>query len=139
VTRVVLDTVIFVRALINRRSPAGRIVFELYDRYELIVSDETVREAMEVITRPVLRARLPYLSHPPALAAVTAILDDAERAEVDTVPPVCRDPHDDKFFACALAGAADYIVSEDRDILAVGEYAGIRTIGAAEFIQLLVR
>jgi hypothetical protein len=34
-------------------------------------------------------------------------------------------------------GLADYIISEDRDVLAVGEYAGIRTVTAAEFIMLL--
>jgi hypothetical protein len=40
-------------------------------------------------------------------------------------------------FACALAGRADYIVSEDRDILAAGEYEGIRTVRAVQFLKLL--
>jgi predicted nucleic acid-binding protein len=49
---------------------------------------------------------------------------------------VCRDADDDKFFWCAAAASADYIVSEDRDILAVEEYEGSRTISAADFLHL---
>jgi predicted nucleic acid-binding protein len=52
-------------------------------------------------------------------------------------PRVCRDRDDDKFFACAIAGNADYIVSEDDDILAIAEYDGMRTIRARGFIRLL--
>jgi predicted nucleic acid-binding protein len=50
---------------------------------------------------------------------------------------VCRDPHDDKFFECAVKGRAQYIVSEDRDILDVSEYKGVRTIAADKLIALL--
>ncbi len=41
------------------------------------------------------------------------------------------------FFACAAAGGADYIVSEDEDVLAIAEYEGVRTIRAAAFLELL--
>ena len=50
---------------------------------------------------------------------------------------ICRDPNDDKFFECAVAGRAQYIVSEDKDILDVGEIEGIKTVTADEFIALL--
>ena len=38
--RAVFDTVIFVRALINRRGTWGRLVFELGDEYQIILSPE---------------------------------------------------------------------------------------------------
>lgn len=50
---------------------------------------------------------------------------------------VCRDESDDKLFAAALGGGADVIVSEDDDVLAVGEYEGIRVLRPAEFLALL--
>ena len=57
--------------------------------------------------------------------------------EPDQQLAVCRDPSDNKFFECAVAGDADYIASEDRDILSVGEYEGIRTVSTEEFMALL--
>jgi predicted nucleic acid-binding protein len=40
-------------------------------------------------------------------------------------------------FACAAASGADYIVSEDEDVLAISEYGGARTIRATAFLELL--
>lgn len=37
--------------------------------------------------------------------------------------PVCEDPDDDKFIACALAGDAKVITSGDRHLLSVSGYA----------------
>ena len=68
---------------------------------------------------------------------LTARFEEAELVEPLTIEPVCRDPNDDKLFACAAAGAVDYIVSDDYDVLAVGEYAGARTITTVAFLQVL--
>lgn len=43
------------------------------------------------------------------------------------------DPDDDKFFACAIEGGADYIVSGDKHLHAVGEYKGIKVVTPREF------
>ena len=37
-------------------------------------------------------------------------------------PQVSRDPKDDKFLATAVASEADYVVSEDRDLLDLGAH-----------------
>ena len=50
---------------------------------------------------------------------------------------ICRDPADDKFFECALAAGAGFIVTEDRDILHLGEYRGVKTVTAEAFLALL--
>ena len=47
------------------------------------------------------------------------------------------DPDDDKFIECALALDAEYIISGDKDLLAVKEYKDIRIITPAEFLILL--
>ncbi|HSH78947.1 MAG TPA: hypothetical protein VLA19_10495 [Herpetosiphonaceae bacterium] len=49
---VVIDTVVFVRALLNPRSMWGRLVFDYAGRYRLVVSAPIVREVIEVIQRP---------------------------------------------------------------------------------------
>jgi putative PIN family toxin of toxin-antitoxin system len=135
--KAVLDTVVFVRALINPKGRWGRLLFELSDRYVIVLSPQIIEEILTVVYRPELRRRLPQMAEPTNVARVLALLEQAEVLEPSTKVSVCRDSHDDKFFECAIEASADYIVSEDRDVLDVGEYEGIKTVDAAEFIQLI--
>lgn len=50
---------------------------------------------------------------------------------------VCRDPDDDKFIECALDADRYYIVSGDKDLLTVEQYAGIHIVTVAEFLDIL--
>ena len=54
-------------------------------------------------------------------------------------PGVCRDPDDDYLLGCAVAGAADYLVTGDEDLLAVGRYQGLAIVTAREFLAILSR
>ena len=53
----------------------------------------------------------------------------------DLPGPVCDDPDDDKFLACALAGGAKLIISGDKHLLKVGEYQGVRVLRPRAFID----
>ena len=90
-----------------------------------------------MIERPELHLRLARWSGASDFQAALALLSEAEVVIPDNVASVCRDPKDDKYFACAAAGDADYIVSADEDMLAIPEYTGVRTIRAAAFLRVL--
>jgi len=49
--------------------------------------------------------------------------------------PVCHDPADDKFLACALASKAKLIVSGDKHLLRVSRYRGIAIVSPRKFID----
>jgi putative PIN family toxin of toxin-antitoxin system len=49
--------------------------------------------------------------------------------------PVCRDPEDDKFLACAIAGSAEYIVSGDRHLLKVSRYGDVEIVNPRRFLE----
>ena len=134
--RVVLDTVVFVRSLINPFSRCGRIVFDHYQRYQLHLSRPVLEEILEVLQRPELTARFRSL---PGLdfQAVIGLLAQAEMAEVGELPPLSRDPKDDKFLATAEAAAANYLVSEDEDLRVLGEYQGTQIVNCQEFLTIL--
>ena len=134
--RAVLDTVVFVRALINPKGRWGRLLFELSGRYVVVLSPAIIAEIVSVLYRPSLRRRFPQLADLPSLERVLQLFEQAEIVEPDVEVRICRDSADNKFFACAVAGQADYIVTEDNDILAVEEYQGIRTVSAGEFLAL---
>ncbi len=133
--RVVLDTVIFVRALINPKSNCGRLLNEHSRRFQVVVSEPAVRELLEVIRRPELTARYRGLAEV-NMRRVIDLLSQAESVQVTGVPAIGRDPKDDIFVATALAGRADYIVSEDKDLLVLGDTAGVPVVDAQTFIGL---
>jgi putative PIN family toxin of toxin-antitoxin system len=136
--RVVFDTVVFVRALINPQGLWGRLVFEQYQGYRLILSQPVVQEVLEVLHRPEVVRKLRSIQGMD-LGRVLEILGQAEMVEVATIPTVSRDPKDDKFLATARAAAADYLVTEDQDLLVLQEYGGTKIVSASAFLAILER
>ena len=76
-------------------------------------------------------------------AIKTAEITDEIRAfcTVVTIPGtlkvIAADPDDDAVLECAVVGQAQYLVSGDRHLLALGSYQGVQTVKAVEFFTLL--
>ena len=134
--RAVFDTVVFVRALINPFGVWGRLIFQHGHAYTLIISPPVAEEILEVLHRPELTRRFRSLAGLD-VARVIEILDDAEAVELHNVPAVSRDPKDDKFLATAVAAGAEYLVTEDNDLLVLDPYEGLRIVTAGRFLALV--
>ena len=136
--RAILDRVVFVRALINPHSGSGRLLFgDLVERYTIVLSPAIIEEILDVIFRPALRQRFPQMASPPHVQAILQILEDAEVVEPVMRLSVCRDPSDNKFLECAIEAGAEYVVTEDRDLLDIRAFRGVSLITIVEFIALL--
>ena len=136
--KAVLDTVVFVRALINPDSQCGRVVFEHFDKYRLFVSKEILEEILEVFRRPELTSKFQTLVELD-VTRVLAILGSAEAVDGLAVERGSRDPGDDKFLGAADAVQADYLISEDQDLRVLAQYAGTKIVGCEEFLKVLER
>jgi uncharacterized protein len=136
VHRVVFDTVVFVRALLNPHSRAGRIVFDYSSSYQLLLSEPTLLELLEVLRRDELRRLFPTLADRDP-AKVVQIAAEAETVGLGDIPRVSRDPEDDIFLATSKAGQAAYLVSEDKDLLDLGEHGGAQILSIAAFLRVL--
>lgn len=134
--RVVIDAFVFVRALLNRRSLWGTLVFDRADEYRLVVSSVMAAEVTDVLSRSELARRFRNQSGA-SVDTVRAILVSAEWIAPDPPPRISRDPKDDIYPATAAAAAAAFVVSEDRDLLDIGAYEGVRIIDAETFLRLL--
>lgn len=134
--RVVFDTVIVVRGLINPYGPSGRLMFDRANDFRHIVSPSIVAEYLDVLTRPELTRKFRNVATRDP-HAVLAWLAQAEVVELDDVPAISRDPKDDPFLATAVAGAADYLVSEDRDLLDLESHGDIPIVTGARFLAIL--
>lgn len=55
--------------------------------------------------------------------------------DVSLAAPVCRDRHDDKFIACALASGCRLVVTGDRALLEVSGYRGVIVLKPRGFIE----
>lgn len=134
--RVVLDTVVFVRSLINPHSRWGALIFEYADEYRLFVSELVLVEILEVLARPELTRKFRSLRGLNR-RKVLDLLAQANVVELPTILSISRDPKDDKFLATARAAKAQYLVSEDGDLLDLGEYEGVKIVNALQFLHIL--
>jgi putative PIN family toxin of toxin-antitoxin system len=133
VTKAVLDTVILVRGLMDPFSWSGKVIFEHADRYEFVVSPPVIAEYLEVLRRPNITSKY----HGIAFRDIRSVLDlvaSAKVVEITELSPISRDSEHDMFIATARAGGAEFIVTQDKDLLVLEEYAGIAFLTAEEFL-----
>jgi putative PIN family toxin of toxin-antitoxin system len=65
------------------------------------------------------------------------LLAKAEAVDIGTPPSVSRDPKDNIFIATALAGRAEYLVSEDKDLLVLSDTLGFTVVDTEAFLRIL--
>lgn len=136
--RVVLDTQVLLRGALARTESLTARIYEAWraDQFTLLLSEPIVAEIENVLSRPEVHEKL--RTGPLAARALIALL----RRQAELVRPAVslrrsRDPDDDKFLECAVAGRADYIVSGDADLLSLREVEGIPIVDAPTFWQAL--
>lgn len=134
--KAVLDTQLFLRAAINLNSLPGKLIFSLRGKYQLVASDAIQAEVRDILYRPKIREKFPHLTDEIAEIVLNAFAD-AEIVEPTDVPAISRDPKDDIFLACAKTANADYIVSEDKDLLVLNPYEKIHIINTLDFLRVL--
>lgn len=116
--KIVIDTNIWVRALL-----AGRVTLPVLEawrdgRFQVVVSEPLLAELAEVCQRPRLKERL-------QAEQVELLLEQLRwrgvMIEVTTIPPRCRDIKDQPVLATAIDGQADVILTGDADLRADDE------------------
>jgi uncharacterized protein len=138
-TRAVVDTNIFIRAVIMPSGTVGPIVTRLRDRdYALVYSAPVIDELLSKLALP--RIRQKYRLTDQDVDDLLALI--ALRGELVTPTRkvrVCRDPKDDMFIEAALAGRADVVVTGDEDLLTLEAYEMVRFVTPRAFLALLDR
>lgn len=135
--KVVLDTVVLVRGLINPYGAWGRLVFDRSADYRLVVSPPLLAECLAVTARPELTRK--FRSLPSHMRDLLDLLPQAGIVTFGDLPTFERDPNDAHVLATALHGAVDYLVSADNDLLDLGACAGIPVLSAPAFLGILER
>jgi uncharacterized protein len=129
---VVVDTNVLVSRLLAAESVPGVAVREARRRGRLLVSDATMYELAEVLSREKLDR---YVSREQRQRFLRQVARIAEFVPIIRVLRECRDPKDDKFLEVALNGRADLIITGDADLLGMHPWRGIEIVSPARYLE----
>jgi putative PIN family toxin of toxin-antitoxin system len=135
VIRVVLDTNVLVSALLFEGPLTSLVEGWKQGLFIPVFSRATFQEFKTVLSYPKFKL---------SRGEIAALLEEEvlpffEVAEVqEEIRGVCRDPEDDKFVSCALAGSADWIISGDWDLLALKKFRSLRILKPSDFLRRLI-
>ncbi len=137
--RVVLDTNVVVSATLIRGGNEGRLL-RAWQRgtFELVLSPPILEEIGRVLLYEKLQ-KFRWMSEEEIVSLLEALGEESILVRGDTTLKVSRDPADDKFLAAAIEGRAQYVVSGDRDLLAVKAYGGVQVVRPSAFLAILRR
>jgi putative PIN family toxin of toxin-antitoxin system len=136
--RVVLDTNLFVSALLKAGSIPDKIIQLVREaKVLLLLSDSICEEISRVLAYPKIRNRLTAsdedLFNFVQLLGSVAIITPGTL----NLPLLEADPDDTKYLVCAVEGQADFIVSGDHHLNDLAKYRGIRIVTPADFLQIV--
>ncbi len=132
--RIVLDTNVLVSAIFFAGTPGKILTAWRAGLVTLVVTPLILDEYRRVAAE--LAAKFRGIDIDPILDLITI---HAEIVNDRTFPePICRDPDDDKFLACAASAGAT-IVSGDKDLLAIDGTLGVRVLTPRAFADTLTR
>ena len=129
--RFVVDTNVLVSRLLAPRSTPARAVDQALAHGNLLGSEETLAELVEVLARPKFD---PYVSREDRREFIRMLGGVMQIVPIIRRVAVCRDPRDDKFLEVALAGEAVAIISGDKDLLVLHPWHDILILTPADFI-----
>ena len=126
-TRVTLDSNVYIAALQFRDSRLLHLA-----RLGIIGAD-TSDAILDEVTG-VLRDKFGWEGYRLHFARLE-LLKFLNRVEPTETIAVCDDRDDDRVLECAVAAGSDYIVTNDGDLLRLGEYRGIGILTPDQFLK----
>lgn len=129
--RVVLDTNAIVSALLFSGISSELVSLWQKGLITLLLSREILDEYLRVFSYPKFELTEEEIKEliQEEILPYAEVVKPKRRLRV-----VQRDPSDDKFIECAVAGKARVIISGDKDLLFLGRYRQIRILSPAKFL-----
>ena len=129
--RAVIDTNIWIRRLLGSNSISARAADKALDESDVFISEPVVDELVDVLSREKWDR---YVSVDERQEFLDKLLRAASPISVLSEIAECRDPKDDKFLALALDAEADYLITDDKDLLVLHPWRGIEILSSADFL-----
>ena len=128
--RILIDTNILISGLFFGGLPK-KFLSELdQEKFEVCVNKEITSEYTAQIDKKISVAKYKLNKE-----LREKFFSNLHNFEIKSDLKVCRDVKDDKFINCAIDAKAIYIVSGDKDLLDIKNFAGIEIVTAREFYE----
>ena len=126
----VLDTNVFIAAYFNRKSASARIIDLCLENKHKLIFSPRLRKEVKLILKNV-RAERGFHER------IQSLFMNASKVKpIQKVFMVKEDPEDNKFLECVLEGKADYLITSDRHLLELGEFAQTKICKPTQFLKL---
>lgn len=128
--RVVIDTNVFISAILKSGNPAKIVTLWRKGKIHLLLSPFLAAEILTVLDR--LGIKSTYIQE---------LTYRLEHHTIQILPAshitLCRDPKDNEILSLAVDGVADYIVTGDSDLLTLGKIERTMIMKPKEFLQIM--
>ena len=132
--KVVLDTNVFISGIFWEGNFCSQIIDAWRkEKFTLISSLEIIEELVST-----LRDFKIYMSEEMILEWKKIIIENSLIVMTSSELKIIEaDPEDNKFLEAGVDGGVDYIVSQDRHLLDVGDFRGIKIVLPERFLEVL--
>ncbi len=129
--RFVLDTNVLISSILSKNTPPQKLFDYSMAHGIILMSEATVTEITEVLTRKKFDRYAPLVKRSNFLQTLASKIEAIKITEAITI---CRDSKDDKFLEVAVNGKADYLITGDRDLLVLHPFRNIQILTPSEFL-----
>ena len=117
-----VDTNILISSALFPASIPSQAVTKALSTGQLLLSEASLAEIVDVLARPKFDR---YLSIEGRWDFLKKLIRISQKVVVTHTVTACRDPEDNMILELALSGEADFILTGDRDLLALGSFGGV--------------
>src|ERR1044071_4458368 len=152
--KIVVDTNVLIRGIFNHYSylefkygHAGYNDTSLWDdRWADACLNSCLGGSISLVTSPALRFEYIEIINRQKIAnedikkdvaSLLSLIEQSESVNPSELLSVCRDPDDNRILECAIAANADFIVTEDNDLLCLKTYNDIPIVRPKDIIQII--
>jgi uncharacterized protein len=132
--RVVLDSNVFISAVISPLGKPFACVSWVLDCGTLVASLEVIDEVETRLARPKFAK---YVDEAKRRAFIADVRLTAILVELTGNLKACRDSDDNKLLETAILGNADYLVTGDQDLLVLNPFQTVEIVTPAQFLAVL--
>ncbi len=130
--RIVIDTNIFVSALLFENSLPFQVVRLTESKGVVLFSEATLGELKQVLSRKKFDK---YITMEERETFFLKLMMTGENVIIHRQIKACRDEKDNKFLELAINGKADFIITGDNDLLALNPFENIPIISPNFFLN----
>jgi putative PIN family toxin of toxin-antitoxin system len=131
--KVVVDANVFISSFYWKGKPR-KIIERVTDGHdEAFITADILEEIQDVMSRPKFKTDSKAIQeYIRTIKNAATIIDNSASIDI-----VSRDKDDDKILDCAKLAQADFIISGDKDLLVLNEYAGIFIVTPSYYLDLV--